>query len=58
MEKSKSYYEWELQFRKKSKNSSPSKPNGKQLNSLGIPADEFKSFLKKWEAKHFTSGNK
>jgi len=54
MEKSPSYLDWELQFKKKSKKASLSNPQGKKINSLGIPADEFKSFLKKWAAKNLS----
>ncbi len=48
MEKSKSYLDWELQFRKKTVKSALPKPITKKLNSLGIVADEFGSFLKEW----------
>ena len=54
MEKSPSYLDWELQFRKRSKKTSLSKPNGKKINSLGIPANEFRVFLKKWESKNLS----
>jgi len=54
MEKSPSYLDWELQFKKKSKKASLSTVKGKKINSLGIPADEFKSFLKKWAAKNLS----
>ena len=54
MEKSPSYLDWELQFKKKSKKTPLSKPKGENINSLGIPADEFKSFLKKWATKNLS----
>ena len=54
MERPSSYLDWELQFKKKSKKASLSKPKGENVNSLGIPADEFKSFLKKWAAKNLS----
>ncbi len=52
MEKSKSYYDWELQFRKHSKKNSHPKKKQKKVNSLGLTPEEFKSFLKGWEAKN------
>ena len=54
MEKSPSFLDWELQFKKKLNKTSLSKPLGEKVNSLGIPADEFKSFLKKWAAKNLS----
>jgi len=54
MEKSPSFLDWELQFKKKSKNGSLSELKGENVNSLGIPADEFRSFLKKWATKNLS----
>ena len=51
MEKITSYYDWEQQFRKNPKKTSLSKTKKTEINSLGMPADEFRAFLKKWEAK-------
>ncbi|MFX1340087.1 MAG: hypothetical protein ACFFDK_15860 [Promethearchaeota archaeon] len=54
MEKAPSYLDWELQFKKKSKNGFLSELKGENVNSLGIPADEFRSFLRKWGAKNLS----
>ena len=51
MEKITSYYDWELQFRSKAKQASNLQKKRTELNSLGMPVDEFRSFLKKWESK-------
>ncbi len=48
MEESKSYHDWELQFRKKPVKSALPKTKVKKLNSLRMTADEFGSFLKDW----------
>jgi hypothetical protein len=58
MENSPSYLDWELQFKKKSKKVSLSTPKGEKLNSLGIPSDEFSSFLKKWTSKNLPKANR
>ncbi|MFX0095916.1 MAG: hypothetical protein ACFFBD_29525 [Candidatus Hodarchaeota archaeon] len=52
MSKAVSYYDWELQCRKKSQFDDILKikdniPN-KKLNSLGINEEEYKSVMKKW----------
>ena len=52
MEKSKSYYDWELQFRNHPKKGTQPNQNKKKLNSLGLTTEEFKSFLKKWKVKN------
>ena len=52
MEKSKSYYDWELQFRKQPKKGSHPKEKEKKVNSLGLSHKEFKSVLKDWKAKN------
>ena len=54
MEKSVSYFDWEQKFRKKTIKSALPKDNENKLNSLGIPVDEFKSFLKKWSKKNLS----
>ena len=48
-----SYYDWQLSFKKKSDTSiKPESESESNLNSLGIPEDEFKNFLAKWEKKN------
>ncbi len=55
---SKSYFEWELSFRKKGAlpRSSYSKRSNsymhKEVNSLGIPKNEFKEFMENWKRKN------
>ncbi len=52
MGKVNSYYDWELQFRKKPKTKIPVKNKENNLNSLGIPKTEYKRFLNEWRAKN------
>jgi hypothetical protein len=52
MEKSSSFYDWESKFKKKSNHQACSQKRDKKLNSLGIPVDEFRLFLRKWESKN------
>jgi len=55
---SKSYFEWELSFRKKGDQlrSSYSKRSNsysnKEVNSLGISPKEFKTFMENWKTKN------
>ena len=51
MSKSVSYYDWQLSFKKKA---DPAPIDLKVLkkanfNSLGIPDDDYKEFMKKWK---------
>ena len=55
MGKINSYYDWELQFRKKPKKKSLGKNDDNELNSLGIPKREYKRFLDDWQAKNLVS---
>ena len=47
-----SYFDWELSFRNRPKHSAVSNAERMKLNSLGMPVDEFQSFLKEWEQKN------
>ena len=55
---SKSYFEWELSFRKRGaqpRSSYSKKSNSyshKEVNSLGIPKTEFKEFMENWKTKN------
>jgi len=55
---SKSYFEWELSFRKKGdqlRSSYSKKSNSysnKEVNSLGISPKEFKTFMENWKTKN------
>ena len=50
MSKAVSYYDWELNFRKKVLNHKSN--NKKDINSLGIPDNKFKDFMRKWKKKN------
>ena len=55
MSKVASYYDWELQFRKKTKPSvieTKRITNEEMVNSLGIPDYSYKDFMKKWKEKN------
>jgi len=47
-----SFYDWELTFEKKFKVNPNSKD--KKANSLGIPDNTFKDFMKKWKEKNLS----
>lgn len=52
MSKAESYYDWELSFKNKSeKNQNLISDN---LNSLGMPDNNFKEILKKWKEKNLS----
>ena len=42
-----SYYDWELSFKSKSESEKYLKKDN--LNSLGMPDNNFKEFMKKWK---------
>lgn len=48
MSRTDSYFDWELSFRKKETNSYLHK----EVNSLGIPKNEFKEFMENWKTKN------
>ena len=55
MSKSVSYYDWELSFKKKADPAPIDRSVVKRasVNSLGIPDDDFKKFMKKWKKENF-----
>jgi hypothetical protein len=59
MSKAVSYFDWELNFRKKSQLGHNSDIETKsiikkeEVNSLGIADNNYKDFMKKWKAKNF-----
>jgi len=52
MEKPCSYYDWEKNFEKsgEKKKNEPNEP--RIINSLGLPHDFFKNYLKLWKSKN------
>ena len=58
MSKAISYYDWELNFRKKavlqpnSRNKTGKIINQENINSLGLSDYTFKDFMKKWKEKN------
>ena len=52
MSKAISYYDWELNFKKKSFLNIPQDDNVENINSLGISKDKFKDFMKKWKSEN------
>jgi len=51
MSKSVSYYDWELSFKKKADPAPIDRSVVKRasMNSLGIPDNDYKEFMKKWK---------
>ncbi|MFW9936034.1 MAG: hypothetical protein ACFFD5_00140 [Candidatus Thorarchaeota archaeon] len=49
-----SYYDWSLSFKKDdgSHNSFVKHTRSRSMNSIGLPDDEFKDYLKKWKEEH------
>ena len=60
MSKAISYYDWELNFRKKavvkpySRNKNKKENSQEYVNSLGLSDNTFKDFMKKWKEKNLT----
>jgi hypothetical protein len=48
--KSISFYDWELTFKKKTKNNLNNEE--KEINSLGLSDENFKDFMTKWKEKN------
>ena len=58
MSKAISYYDWELNFRKKAivkpiSRNKTDKNSKEMVNSLGLSDNTFKDFMKKWKEKNF-----
>ncbi len=60
MSKAISYYDWELNFRKKavlkpnSRNKTGRKISQGKINSLGLSDNAFKDFMKKWKSENLS----
>jgi hypothetical protein len=52
MDQPDSFYDWEQNFRKKSKKKTPEPKVARILNSIDIPYDFFKSYLKLWKSEN------
>ena len=52
MSKSSSYFDWELSFRKNQPSKERVKPNREKINSIGIPINDYKKFLREWKEKN------
>ncbi|MHA1195202.1 MAG: hypothetical protein ACTSRH_02315, partial [Promethearchaeota archaeon] len=50
-----SYYDWSLGFKKNQPKINHEKNNQmfKKVNSLGIPQDQFREYLKRWKERNF-----
>lgn len=49
-----SFYDWELGFKKKVHSVPDPNEKDEEVNTLGIPKTEFKSFLTEWKNKNLT----
>ena len=52
MEQPNSYFDWELNFKKKSKKRMTEPKESRILNSLDLPHDFFKNYLKLWKSEN------
>ncbi|MBY8988695.1 MAG: hypothetical protein KGD61_09595 [Candidatus Lokiarchaeota archaeon] len=52
MEQPDSYYDWEQNFKKKSKIKITEPKEGRILNSIDLPHDFFKHYLKLWKSEN------
>jgi len=52
MEQPDSYYDWEQNFRKKSKKRTIDPKEIRILNSIDLPPDDFKNYVKDWKSKN------
>ena len=50
MEKPESYFDWEKTFKKKKAAKVKELESVKLINSIGLPHDFFKSYLKRWKS--------
>ena len=54
MSKSSSYFDWELAFRNGHRSSKEVKMDLDPINSIGIPINKYKKFLKEWKEKNLS----
>lgn len=52
MEKLVSYYDWEQNFKKKKAKKVNETKDTRIINSIGLPHDFFKSYLKLWKSEN------
>jgi hypothetical protein len=52
MEKPVSYYDWEQNFKKKSEKRKNEPKEPRIINSIGLPHDFFKNYLKLWKSEN------
>jgi hypothetical protein len=57
MEKPVSYYDWEQNFKKKSNNRKNKPREPRIINSIDLPHDLFKSYLKLWKSENMKKGS-
>ena len=56
MEQPDSYYDWEQNFKKKSKKRTIEPKEARIINSIDLPQDFFKSYLKLWKSENIKKG--
>jgi len=56
MEQPDSYYDWEQNFKKKSKKRTIEPKEARIINSIDLPHDFFKSYLKLWKSENIKKG--
>jgi len=54
MERCSSYLDWEKSFKKSSEKKKKTPKEIRILNSIGLPADSFDSYLKLWKSKNMS----
>ena len=54
MSKLNSYFDWELTFRKDHSSNKKVKLDFNSMNSIGIPINKYKKFLKEWREKNLS----
>jgi len=52
MSSSSSYFDWELTFRQAHHSNKKMKRELDTINSIGIPTNKYKKFLKEWKEKN------
>jgi hypothetical protein len=54
MERCSSYLDWEKSFKKSSEKKKKTPKEIRILNSIGLPAESFASYLKSWKSKNMS----